>query len=71
MFLTELRLIHAEQVPLYNFIVLRKYIQETQLKTKQVKRDILNQWEYVGFPKLNNCCASVQNVTWSKAGLKM
>ena len=44
----EARIIHAEQISLYNFIVLRK----NKLKTKQVKQDILNQWESVGFPKL-------------------
>ena len=46
----EVQLIHAEQISLYNFIILRKI---TQLKTKQVKKDILNQWkEYMGFRKL-------------------
>ena len=38
----EVRLIHAEQMPLYNFIILRKK-QWTQMKTKQLKQDILNQ----------------------------
>ena len=37
----EVRLIHAEQMPLYNFIILRK-TQWTQVKTKQLKQDILN-----------------------------
>ena len=46
----EVRLIHEEQISLYNFIVLRK--NKTQLKTKQVKQDILNQWESMDFPKL-------------------
>ena len=32
----EVRLIHAEQMSLYNFIVLRKK-QKTQLKTEQLK----------------------------------
>ena len=44
----EMRLIHAEQTSLHNFIVLRKK-QWTQLKTKQIKEDILNQWESMGF----------------------
>ena len=35
-------LIHAEQMSLYNFINLRKK-QWTQMKTKQLKQDILNQ----------------------------
>ena len=47
-----MRLIHAEQTSLHNFIVLRKK-QWTQLKTKQIKEDILNQWESMGFPKLD------------------
>ena len=38
----EVRLIHAEQMSLYNFIILRKK-QRTQMKTKQLKQDILNQ----------------------------
>ena len=41
----EVRLIHAEQIPLHHFIVLRKKKQQTQLKNKQVKQNILNQWE--------------------------
>ena len=47
----EVRLIHAEQISLYNFTILRKK-QQTQLKNKQVRQDILNQWESMGFPKL-------------------
>ena len=47
----EARLIHAEQMSLYNFIILRKK-QWTQMKTKQLKQDILNQQESIGFPKL-------------------
>ena len=35
-------LVHAEQMSLYNFINLRKK-QWTQMKTKQLKQDILNQ----------------------------
>ena len=35
-------LIHAKQMSLYNFINLRKK-QWTQMKTKQLKQDILNQ----------------------------
>ena len=38
----EVRLIPAEQMSLYNFIILRKK-QWTQMKTKQLKQDILNQ----------------------------
>ena len=38
----EVRLIHAEQMSLYNFIILRKK-QWTQMKIKQLKQDILNQ----------------------------
>ena len=34
----EARLIHAEQMPLYNFIILRKK-QWTQMKIKQLKQD--------------------------------
>ena len=41
-FLVEVRLIHAEQMSLYNFIILRKK-QWTQMKTKKLKQDILNQ----------------------------
>ena len=33
-------------------MVLRKNKQKSQLKTKQAKQDILNQWESMGFPKL-------------------
>ena len=47
----EVRLIHAEQISLYNFTILRKK-QQTQLKNKQVRQDILNQWESMDFPKL-------------------
>ena len=50
-FSAEARLIHAEQMSLYNFIILRKK-QWTQMKTKQLKQDILNQQESIGFPKL-------------------
>ena len=39
---TEARLIHTEQMSLYNFIILREK-QWTQMKTKQRKQDILNQ----------------------------
>ena len=45
----EVRVIHAEQVSLYNFIILRKR-QWTQVKIKQLKQDTLNQWEFIGFP---------------------
>ena len=38
----EVPLIHAEQMSLYNFIILRKK-QWTQIKTKQLKQDILSQ----------------------------
>ena len=38
----EVRLIHAEQMSLYNFIILRKK-QWAQMKIKQLKQDILNQ----------------------------
>ena len=44
-------LIHAEQISLYNSIVLRKK-QWTQMKTKQLKQDIFNEKESIGFPKL-------------------
>ena len=47
----EVPLIHAERMSLYNFIILRKK-QWTQIKTKQLKQDILNQQESIGFPKL-------------------
>ena len=47
----EVRLIHAEQVTLYKFHRFKKK-QQTHLKTKQVKQDISNQWETMGFPKL-------------------
>ena len=35
----EVWLIHAEQMSLYNFVILRKK-QWTQMKTKQLKQDI-------------------------------
>ena len=38
----EVRLFHAKQMPLYNFIILSKK-QWTQMKTKQLKQDVLNQ----------------------------
>ena len=38
----EVRLIHAEQMSLYNFIILRKK-QWTQMATKQPKQEILDQ----------------------------
>ena len=38
----EVRLIHVEQMSLYNFIILGKK-QWTQMKTKQLKQNILNQ----------------------------
>ena len=38
----EVRLIHTEQISLYDFIILRKK-QWTQMKTKKLKQDILNQ----------------------------
>ena len=41
----EVGLIHAEQISLYKF-------QQAQLKTKQVKQAIFNQWESMGFSKL-------------------
>ena len=53
----EVQLIHAEQISLYNFIVLRKK-QYTQLKTKQLKQDInenlwvfLNSWLKITLPR--------------------
>ena len=46
----------------YRLFMLNKYLyiisdrflkkQQTQLTTKQVKQDILNQWESMSFPKL-------------------
>ena len=48
----EVRFIHAEQMSLYNFIILRKK-QWTQMQNKQLKQDILNQYESIGFPKLS------------------
>ena len=47
----EVRLTYAEQISLYKFHRFKKK-QKTQLKTKQVKQDILNQRESMGFPKL-------------------
>ena len=47
---TEVRLIHAHQMSLYNLIILRK--QWTQMKAKQLKQGLLNQYESLGFPKL-------------------
>ena len=38
----EVRFVHAEEMSLYNFIILRKK-QWTQMKTKKLKQDILNQ----------------------------
>ena len=49
--LEEVRLIPAEQISLYKFRRFKKK-QSTQLKTKQIKQDILNQWESMGFSKL-------------------
>ena len=49
--LAEVRFIHAEQMSLYNLIILRKE-QWTHMKIKQLKQDILNQYESIGFPKL-------------------
>ena len=49
----EVWLIHAKQKSLYNFIILRK--KNRQLKAKQVKQDILNQCESMGFHKLFLC----------------
>ena len=43
----EVRLIYVEQVSLYIFIVLRKN------NRQQLKQDILNQWESMGFSKQN------------------
>ena len=40
-FLAEVQLIHAEQMSLYNFVVLRKK-QLTQLKNEQLRQDISN-----------------------------
>ena len=48
----EVRLIHAEQISLYKFHRFKKK-QEIQLKTKQVKQGILNQWKSIGSPKLS------------------
>ena len=65
----EVRLIHAEQISLHNFIVLRKK-QLTQLKTKEVKQDILNKWESMGFPKLHgktNSCRVVLSYTGKRS----
>ena len=42
--LAKVRLIHAEQISLYNFIILRKN-NRYRLKNKQVKQDISNQWD--------------------------
>ena len=42
----EVRLIHEEQISLYKFHRFKKK-QKTQLKTKQVRQDILNQWEAI------------------------
>ena len=47
----EVRFIHAEQMSLHNSIILRKE-QWTHIKIKQLKQDILNQYESIGFPKL-------------------
>ena len=49
----EVRLIYAAQImSLYNFIILRKK-QWTQMKTKKLMQDILNQYESIGFPRLS------------------
>ena len=48
----KVQLIHAEQMSLcLNFIALRK--NNRQLKTENLKQDILNQWESMGFSKLS------------------
>ena len=66
----EVRVIHAEQMSLYNFIVLRKK-QQTQLKTAQLKQDILNQWESMGFSKLSMYKSSSLEVFIEKSVLKI
>ena len=40
-FLAEVQLIHAEQMSLYNFVILRKK-QLTHLKNEQLRQDISN-----------------------------
>ena len=40
-FFAEVQLIHAEQMSLYNFVILRKK-QLTQLKNEQLRQDISN-----------------------------
>ena len=58
----QVRLIHAEEMYLYSFIILRKK-QWTQKKAKQFKQDILNQQEFIGFPQLS--------ITLSKTDAKL
>ena len=41
--------IHEKEISLYYHL---KKKQETQMKPKQVKQDILYSWESMGFPKL-------------------
>ena len=44
----QVRLIHADRMSSYNFIVLKK-----KNNRQQLKQDILNQWESMVFSKLN------------------
>ena len=62
-------LIHAEQMPLQNLIILRKK-QWTQMKTKQLKQDILNQQESIGFPKLNEATETQTSLTFYDRGVE-
>ena len=56
----EVRLIYAAQImSLYNFIILRKK-QWTQMKTKKLMQDILNQYESIGFPRLSQQLAETR-----------
>ena len=48
---------------LYDFIILRKK-QWTQMKTKQLKQDILNHQESMGFPRLNAATETRTNLTF-------
>ena len=50
----EVRLIHTDQITLYKFHRFKK----------QVKQGILNQWEFMGFPKL-------QSKTWKTVHCSM
>ena len=59
----EARLIHVEQISLYKFYRFKKK-QQTQLKIQQVKQDVLNQWESMGFKLIKKIMTLIHARTW-------